>query len=308
MFTENLKYPTLITTILLFILIIMPLHAENNKYPNTLNNKRLSATISIGATLYAAEIYYLQYVWYKDHDKVPFHWYNDNKGYNQMDKFGHTFGSYIESYYGYTQLRKSGVSKNKALLYGGTLGLMLQTPIEIFDGLYEGYGFSWGDMGANALGSLFVIGQEHLFNEQVVKMKFSFRRSPYAKEAPKLLGYNQFESLALDYNGQTYWFSINMNKIIPSDKIPSWLSLAIGYGAGGMFGEFKNRKWYKGKSIPDTERYRQYYLSLDIDCSKIKTNNIILKSIFEVFRFIKVPAPAIEYNTKRQFKAHYLHF
>jgi len=59
------------------------------------------------------------------------------------------------------------------LIYGGMLGFMLQAPIEILDGMYEGWGFSWGDMAANAAGSGLVIGQELLFNEQVVKYKFS---------------------------------------------------------------------------------------------------------------------------------------
>jgi len=40
--------------------------------------------------------------------------------------------------------------------------MVLQTPIEVWDGLYEGWGFSWSGMGANALGSAFVISQKLL--------------------------------------------------------------------------------------------------------------------------------------------------
>jgi hypothetical protein len=79
---------------------------------------------------------------------VPFHFFNDNKGYLQVDKFGHAFGAYFESYIGYHWLRKSGVSKSKGLVYGATLGFILQSPIEIMDGIHEGWGFSWGDMAA----------------------------------------------------------------------------------------------------------------------------------------------------------------
>ena len=41
-------------------------------------------------------------------------------------------------------------------------------------------------------------------------------------------------------------------------------------------------------------RERQYFLSFDIDLTKIKTKNKILSSIFHVFGFLKFPAPALE--------------
>lgn len=49
---------------------------------------------------YVGSIYFLSNTWYKDKEKVPFHFYNDNEGYLQVDKFGHMFGSYLYSYIG----------------------------------------------------------------------------------------------------------------------------------------------------------------------------------------------------------------
>ena len=57
----------------------------------------------------------LQYVWYHDKERVPFHYYNDNKGWLQLDKYGHALTAYKESYSGYYGLRKAGVKKGKAL-------------------------------------------------------------------------------------------------------------------------------------------------------------------------------------------------
>jgi hypothetical protein len=37
-----------------------------------------------------------------------------------------------------------------------------------------------------------------------------------------------------DYNGQTYWLSVNLHSFYKGSKIPKWLNLAIGYGANGM--------------------------------------------------------------------------
>ena len=81
--------------------------------------------------------------------------------------------------------------------------------------------------------------------------------------------------------------------------MPEWLNLALGYGADGMLGEFENKKHYKGQSLPDYKRYRQFYISLDIDFSKIKTKSRVLKKIYKAVSFIKIPLPAIEFSNKK---------
>jgi hypothetical protein len=54
--------------------------------------------------------------------------------------------------------------------------------------------------------------------------------------------------------------------------------------------------------------YRQFYLSFDADLTKIETKSKFLKTVFSVVNFIKIPAPALEFNTKNGFKLHYLYF
>lgn len=275
---------------------------------SSINKKKLATAIVVESSLYTGLISGLQFVWYKDSERVPFHLYNDSKGYLQIDKMGHAYGSYIESYLCYKWLRNAGVSKNKALLYGGTMGIIMQTPIEVFDGIYENWGFSWSDMAANTAGSLLLIGQEILFDKQFLQYKFSFTRSTYADQANGYLGEGQLGSLFYDYNGHTYWLSTNVNNLIKNDKIPDWLNLAIGYSANGMFGEFKNRSSWKGVAIPETERYRQFLLSPDIDWTKIPTDSKLMKSVFQVLNFIKIPSPALEFDSRGKFKAHWIYF
>ena len=282
--------------------------AQSNQYPDTLNKKRLATVIATESVFYVSGISFLSFWWYKDAQRVPFQWYNDNAGYLQIDKFGHALTAYKQSYFGYYELRKCGVSKNKALIYGGPLGLILQTPIEVFDGMYEGWGFSKGDMWANAAGSALVVAQELLWNDQIIKLKMSYQRSKYAAIAPELLGKNQLESFLFDYNGHTYWLSTNINKIIPSAKIPNWLNFAIGYSANGMFGEFENYRFYGGNFIPEHQRYRQFLFSLDIDWTKIQTQNKVLKKLFNSMLILKLPFPALEYNPHNGFVSHWLYF
>jgi hypothetical protein len=180
----SLKPKFLVTFILL--LTFTPAFCQDTLKPppvSEINKAKLFTTIGVESAVWAGTFSYLHFIWYKPYNRVPFHFKNDNKAYLQMDKFGHAYASYIESYIGYKMLRNAGVKKGSALLYGGTLGILLQTPIEVFDGLYDWWGCSWGDQIANTAGSLLVIGQELLFDDQPLKYKWSLRKSPYEYSA-----------------------------------------------------------------------------------------------------------------------------
>ncbi len=299
----NLNLKIKISLLLLSIVFLGPSKAQDSLY-----NKNRVRTVA--ASITATEIgllYYLQNVWYKDQTPTGFQFYNDSKGYQQIDKMGHVYGAYMGSYVGYKSLKWAGVSNTKAALLGGSVGFLLQLPIEIWDGLYPGWGFSWSDIGANALGSGLIITQGLLFKDIPVKYKFSFSPSPYAKQANGYLGAG-FNQVFYDYNGHTYWLSFGLHHFSKSNKIPQWLNLAVGYGAGGMFGEFENRKSYRGVGIPTTERYRKFVLSLDIDFGKIPCKNKTLKKVFNHMFMIKVPFPALSFNTKGDWQGHWLYY
>lgn len=277
-------------------------------FPDSLNKRGLYWVAGGHAAIYAGGLLYLNHVWYADRDRVPFHFYNDNAGYLQIDKFGHATTAFVESNLSYYSLRKVGVPERQALIVGGLMGFMMQLPIEIFDGLNEGWGFSWGDVAANTFGSALFAGQQYFFDDQVVLMKFSYWPTVYADMANGYLGNTPLEGLQDDYNGHTYWFSGNINRMTGTDWLPSWLNIAAGYSAGGMFGEFENITEYNGVLIPETQRYRQFFLSLDVDWTKIPTNSLFLEILFRGLNIIKVPFPAIQFNTKGEFHGHWLYF
>jgi len=80
------------------------------------------------------------------------------------------------------------------------------------------------------------------------------------------------------------------------------LYLATIYGATGMIGGIENPS-----NLPYYDRYRQYYLSLDIDLKKIPTKSKVLKVLFSVLNIFKIPMPTLEYGNNR-ITAHYLYF
>ena len=286
--------------LILFLILNINFNLYSFDSINAKIDKNFYKFLAVEGIVLTGAITYLKYQWYNDKERVPFHFYNDFKGWNQIDKLGHFYISYLESNVGYSLLKKFNFSEKKALHYGGFQGLILETPIEFFDAYHEGWGFSLSDMLANSFGSLFFIAQQKLFDEQLIRPKLSFSRSIYAQNANGLLGKdNLLSEFIYDYNGYTYWFSFSPKRIFKINKIPEWINLSFGYGSNGMLGEFENKKTYKGKILPFYKRYRQYYLSLDINLSKIKTNSRPLKKIFNVLSYLKIPLPTIEFSNKK---------
>ena len=272
---------------------------------DTLNKQRRNAVIITEAALGTGALIGLNQLWYKEYEQSKFHTINDNSEWLQMDKLGHVLTSYQIGRLGADVLAWSGVSEKDQLIYGATLGLSFLTVVEVFDGFSEEWGFSWGDMASNFAGTGLYIGQELLWKEQRIALKYSFHQTKYAEIRPERLGANFLEQTIKDYNGQTYWLSANVNSFVNSNSIPKWLNVAFGYGADGMLtGDNSSLE----SEFMNQNRIRQYYLSLDIDLSRIKTKSRLLKSVFNVVNFIKIPAPTLEFTNKGKVKFHYLYF
>ena len=285
--------------------------AQNNvqkflKPADTLDKNRRDIVVGTEAAVGAAALVGLSQVWYDDYEKSGFHFDNDNVEWLQMDKAGHVYSSYHLGRFGYETLAWAGVSEKDRLIYGSTLGFVFLSAVEVLDGYSERWGASWGDLGANAGGTTLFLSQQLLWKEQRIIPKFSFHTTPYASARPDVLGETPREQLLKDYNGQTYWLSGNIHSFAKSSKIPKWLNVAIGYGAEGMI--TGQNRLVNTVFLPEKERFRQFYLSLDVDLSRIETKSHTLKTLFSIFNTIKVPAPALEINTKGITKFHPVYF
>ncbi|WP_179009995.1 DUF2279 domain-containing protein [Winogradskyella forsetii] len=273
------------------------------KPSDSLNLSRRNTVVITQTALASTTLIGLNQLWYADYPRSNFKTLNDSGEWLQMDKMGHVFSSYQLGRLGANTLNWAGVGKKDQLLYGATLGFGFLTIVEIMDGFSEEWGFSWSDMAANAAGTGLYVGQELLWNEQRMVLKYSFHRTQYAKQRPNKLGNGFSEEFLKDYNGQTYWLSANINSFLRTETIPNWLNVAFGYGAEGMLTGEANDPLFLNQN-----RRRQFYLSLDVDLTRIKTNSNVLKTIFDVFNAIKVPFPALELNNKGHVKWHYIYF
>ena len=286
----------------LLFLILLPSVSLSQSKPDTfltisdtLNKPRRNTIIIAESSIAGITLLGLNQLWYADFKRSKFHTINDNNEWLQMDKMGHVFTSYQLGKNGAQLLNWSGVGEKDQLIYGATLGFGFLTTVEVLDGFSKEWGFSWGDILANAAGTGLYIGQELLWNEQRIALKFSFHQTKYASLRPDKLGENFLEQILKDYNGQTYWLSVNLHAFFKEKNIPKWLNIAVGYGANGMLTGMKD---IDNQLLTNLQRQRQFYLSLDVNLSTIETNSKVLRSFLDVFNMIKIPFPTLEFNKK----------
>ncbi|MBS1486836.1 MAG: hypothetical protein JST43_04545 [Bacteroidetes bacterium] len=259
--------------------------------------------------LYVVSMIWLSTAWYGSF--TAFHFFDDLLEWQYLDKLGHFFASFHLGLYFYQVLGNSHhlnpIQRKKWISFSGFLLLL---PIEILDGFSQNYGASPADLLANGLGSLYCYS--HISYRAVASTlpKFSFHTTAFHWLRPDLLG-NTFAQQALkDYNGQTYWVSVSVNKIFSTTFFPDWLALSIGYGAEGMLGGHDN-VWQDvtGKTFDYTSvaRTKRFILSADVVAAELMKKNKVFSYLFRPFVLLKFPAPAIEWND-RGFFFHPIYF
>lgn len=278
------------------------------------NKDRRLLVTAANAAFWTGSLLVLNHSWYDKYERSEFHFFNDLKEWQQMDKVGHIWTSYQISRHTAKMWDWAGYNSKTSIILGGVSGIAYLSLIEILDGYSSGWGFSWSDMGANFIGSGLYSAQQLLWEQQKVTVKFSFFPNQYPADLRErqedLLGTGPV-AVFKDYNAQTYWLSANIHSFFPDSRLPKWLNLAVGYSASGMLGGLEN-KWEDagGNEITrfDIPRHRHFYLSPDIDLTKIPTRSGFLKTAFFVLDMIKIPAPALEINTKNGLRLRGIYF
>jgi hypothetical protein len=283
---------------------------EWKTYSDTIRKGRAIGLASGSAELWVGSVVGLNELWYKNEPRSKFHLFDDNREWLQLDKAGHFMTSYAIGYYYIDFMRWSGFNRKTSIWAGGFMGSFYLAGIEVLDGLSGTWGFSLGDFSANTAGSFAVILQEIAWNEQRITPKISYHPSRYAQYRPNLLGDNFGSQMLKDYNGQTYWLSANIHSFLRDEsKFPRWINVAVGFGGDGMIGGDSNPAFDDdGHALPNFIRHRQFYISLDVDLTKVRTKKKWLRSIFKAVNIIKLPFPTIEFNALEKVKFHPIYF
>ncbi|OEK05317.1 DUF2279 domain-containing protein [Roseivirga misakiensis] len=265
-------------------------------------DEKLNKILLYGGIGYGTTMLALSQAWYKEQGLEKFKFFNDNDEWLQVDKVGHTYSTYNLSRINYELLKKTKLSDRKAVFWSSAVSSLLLLPVEILDGFSPDFGFSYGDIIANTAGSGLFLGQQLLWNEQRIKLKWSFHQTSLAPLRPNLLGDGLAEELLKDYNGQTYWLSVDVHAFAKESKFPKWLNLAFGYGGQDMVRARDSQNLAAGFN-----NFRQYYFGIDFDLSYIQTDKKWLKVLLFIGDMIRLPAPAIELS-QGKFKGHLLYY
>ena len=270
------------------------------KPSDSLNISRRNAVIIAESVFFVGGIVQMNKLFDGSYLNTNFHFVNDNSSSLQMDKAAHVFSSYQIGSVFANALQWSGADKKSQLIYGAGMGFAFLTSVEFIDG-FDSKGTSYGDIIANGVGTSLFVSQELLWKEQRIVPKFSFETTNFFSTTPRQMKSRMMDEL----DSQTFWLSVNLHSFFKESKIPKWLNLAVGYGAQGI--DSKDMIFAKSMG-QQVDPYRQLYLSLDVDLTKIRTNSHFLKTVFFVFNSIKIPAPTIEYSANQGFRGHVLYF
>ncbi|MEX1188355.1 MAG: DUF2279 domain-containing protein [Bacteroidia bacterium] len=261
--------------------------------------KNLTIASSTVGVVYAGSISLLYKTWYQNQSTGKFQLFNDALEWKGMDKIGHFTTSWWISQALLDVQESISLPHESSVIRSAATSLAFMTTIEVFDGFSEGYGFSFADMGANALGITLFTLQELKWGEQRLLAKYSYHNSNESQLRPDLLGATLPEKMLKNYNAQNYWLSFPINKVCSKfEKVPAYLSFSVGYGVSGLYGAKDNSYLNLFDLNPsfDYSRQSHYYFSFDIDLQKIPIRGKAWKLFTSLVRWVKIPAPSLAFN------------
>ncbi len=294
---------------------------------DTFNKKRFFISAGAAAGLYGAFSVGLWQAWYKETSLSRFHFFNDWHEWQQVDKAGHAYTAYNYSRWAFQGARWTGMRRHRAAWAAAGVGMLLQSTTEVMDGFAAKWGFSWGDMSFNVLGCALFAGQELTWGEQRITMKVSSDPVPIpemrldgvghpgfttvARRREELFGRTYAERFIKDYNAQVNWLSFNIKSLAPHTRIPPWLNISLGYGAANMLAgegyEWTGKDGLRYRVDPLVlPRYRRFFLSTDIELTKLPIKNRVIKTLLYGIHHFKFPGPALEVNSLGKVRFHAL--
>lgn len=208
-----------------------------------------------------------------------------DEAFRDQDKFGHAFGGYHLARFGNAFIRSACVSKTRAIVLSAAYAAVFQLQIETWDGLYKKYGFSYADLLANTAGTALAVLHETHPRTRAIKPTISYAPSAAMRNADNIPGELR---PSLDYTGQTYWLSADIDALLPAPAKPFWpsfLRVSVGHSI---------TDWIDPHTGAGLRAKRKILLSLDFDAEKLPGENRIWKTFKRQLSYIHLPAPALQ--------------
>jgi hypothetical protein len=244
------------------------------------------------ATAIGAIILLNQEAFWKYSKEVPFHVSNDPPYAMHIDKFSHFYGSAIGSDgIGYAY-RVAGVSDEASRWLGAGLTFAAGIAIEMEDARHGDdpeYGFSFGDLGGDILGSSLPLLRYYfpVFNRLQPKL------SVWPSAAYKT---GIYKTIADDYESQYYWLSFDLHDVTP---LPAWLNVAFGFSAENLLRP-SNGLGYQTPS-PNGIPYTDIYFGPDINLKGIPIKGRFWEGLTSVLSYVRIPLPCLQFYPRTKF-------
>lgn len=232
---------------------------------------------------------YFRRAWWSG-ERAPFHLNYDWNGYfRDQDKLGHMLGGYLLSEGGRELLQAACMSEKKATLWAVAYAAAFQLQIEIWDGTQARYGFSPPDLLFNTLGQALSLSHAYVPAMRAVMPTFSYSGTQALRnvQAGRIAGDLR---PTVDYSGQTYWLSIDVDTLLPrgARKVwPSLLRLSLGHSI---------TDWVDPQTGGFIRAQRRFLVTLDVDPLKLPGQAPWWVTVKKGLRHYHFPSPAIEFR------------
>lgn len=261
----------------------IPADSSSPAAPEQINTTRLAIVGGIVVGVMTGVQIYQANGWWKD-NRSSFHFREDLSYGLGVDKLGHFYAASGLTFLLSKSLQWSGMTERQSLWWGAGTSVLFQTYVEMQDG-FSTWGFDRVDFAANVGGASYPLIQHHVPFLKSFNMKMSYHPSPLVNEGGGVGFKGQKHIIVDDYEGQTIWFSINVNNVLPKSADPywpDWLCIAVGYGA---------------RAIAEPDPYPVWMIALDYDMTRIiPQTSGFLRTLSETLNFIHLPAPAVRFS------------
>lgn len=241
------------------------------------------AAVFVGGN--AALYSYFKQAWWSGEPADFFFRADWDENFRDQDKLGHVTGGYHLARFGNAFLRSACMSKKHAIAWSAAYAAAFQLQIEIWDGHYAKYGFSYADLLANTAGTALAVLHETHPATRAIKPLISYYPSAAQRNADNIPGELR---PSLDYSGQTYWLSADVNALLPDDAKKYWPSF-LRVSAGHSITD-----WIDPETGANIRAQRKLLLTIDFDAEKLPGDNRLWKTFKRQLGFIHLPSPALQ--------------
>lgn len=251
---------------------------------------RRGAQVAVGATFVGGNLALYEYfrrAWWSGQRAPFFLNYDWDGNFRDQDKLGHMLGGYLLSEGGRELLEAACMSEKKATLWAVAYAAAFQLQIEIWDGTQARYGFSPPDLLYNTIGQGLSLSHAFVPKMRAVMPTISYARTQALKNTQSGLIPGDLRP-TVDYSGQTYWLSVDVDTLLPRGARKYWPDL-LRFSVGHTITDFIDPA-----TGADIRAQRRIMLTLDIDPLKLPGSAPWWVAVKKGLRHYHFPSPAIE--------------